>query len=337
MTYIFYDIVAKTTTETTSEMFEESIKNLHTNEVLFFDTKDFQAYHSKNADKVVCLGFKKEDKVIGFCYLGLRSSEEKNLLLIPYSSPFSDFYFSIKADDIDKMLSIRGLKQIANEHNADLKITLPPEIYDDNLAFNMSVLLDENIKLQYSHINNYIDLKAISSMEDFSSDRSHSFRKNLARAAKSNLTLLSNQDGILNRAFKVIKINREQKNYPLAMGYEQILDISNMNDARIDSFVVEDNYSDIAAAIVFRINLKTVQVIYWGALDEYSKLRPMEFLAYSLVEHYKNKGYEFLDIGPSTADYKVNYGLLKFKKNIGCSTNFKPVFYGELGGLVDSE
>ena len=55
------------------------------------------------------------------------------------------------------------------------------------------------------------------------------------------------------------------------------------------------------------------------------------------VEHYKNKGYEFLDIGPSTADYKVNYGLLKFKKNIGCSTNFKPVFYGELGGLVDSE
>ncbi len=331
MIYIFYDILECTKTKVSSEIFEANIKNLHTNEVLFFDTQDFQEYHSKSADEVICLGFIKEDKLIGFCYLGLRTNNDRNLLLMPYSAPFSDFYFATKTDDVDKMLSIRGLKYIANDYDADLKITLPPAIYDDNLPLNMGILLDESISLHYSHVNTYYDLKTISSMEEFVAEKSHSFRKNLARATKSDLTLKVNEEDFLNRAYKVIEQNRKQKNYPLAMGYEQIVDISTMTQAKTDSFVVGDKDNDMAAAIVFRINAKAVQVIYWGALDEYAKLRPMEYLACEIVRYYKDKGFEFVDIGPSTVDEKINYGLLKFKKNIGSITNFKPVFYGKQG------
>jgi len=57
----------------------------------------------------------------------------------------------------------------------------------------------------------------------------------------------------------------------------------------------------------------------------------------NVVKYYKEKGYDYVDIGPSTADEKISHGLLRFKKTIGCRTNFKPVFLWQTRGSYDSD
>lgn len=337
MVYCFYDIATNEQTKCSKTDFDFRVKALKTNEVLFFDSEDFHLYHSKNADEVYFLGFLKESKAIGYCIFGLRDYSGRAMLCMPYSSPFSTFYFNPKIDDLDKARCINSLKSMAKELDADVKLILAPDIYDETLAISMGLVLDEGFKLQYSHVNNYYNLKEITDIDEFVSERAHSFRKNLNKAMRSNLVSRLNDDSSLQNAYQVIKLNRAEKGYPLAMSYQQILDISIMDKSKVDAFVVSNEQTDIAAAIVFEISSNAVQVVYWGALDEYSNLRPMEFLAMNVVKYYKEKGYDYVDIGPSTADEKISHGLLRFKKTIGCHTNFKPVFLWQTRGSYDSD
>ncbi len=337
MVYYFYDIVTNEKIETDKADFDLRFKALKTNEVLFFDSEEFHLYHSKNADEVYYLGFLKESKAIGYCITGLRNVDFKPVFCMPYSSPFSTFYFSAKTDDIDRAKCIKSLKSIANEKNANIRLIFPPDIYDDVLAVNIGIALDEGFSLQYSHVNNYFNLKDIYDIDEFVSQRPHSFRKNLNKAVRSNLTVRFNEKNFLKDAYEIIRKNRSEKNYPLAMSYEQILDISEMDTSKVDVFIVSDEKTDIASAIVFKISSKAVQVIYWGALEEYLGLRPMEFLVINVIKYYKEKGYDYLDIGPSTAGDRISHGLLRFKKTIGCHTNFKPVFLWQSGGENDTD
>ena len=56
---------------------------------------------------------------------------------------------------------------------------------------------------------------------------------------------------------------------------------------------------------------------------EVKKKKPINALAEFLVTYYTNKGFEYLDIGPSTDQGIPNYGLIDFKESIGCRTDSK--------------
>jgi hypothetical protein len=68
-------------------------------------------------------------------------------------------------------------------------------------------------------------------------------------------------------------------------------------------------------------------VIYWGDINGYSELRPMNYLSYKVFEHYHNSDIRIVDIGPSSEQGVPSYGLCNFKESIGCVTTLKPTFY----------
>lgn len=113
----------------------------------------------------------------------------------------------------------------------------------------------------------------------------------------------------------MIKANREAKKYPLRMTYEQVIMTGKL---LTHIFLIEFEGTAIAAAIVFSVAPKIVQVIYWGDIPGHSALKPINFLSFKLFEYFHEHGIDIVDIGPSTENSVPNFGLCKFKEGIGC-------------------
>lgn len=330
ITDIYYDINERLEIQPESDIKIQTEDIIRNHPVYFFDTEEFHAYHQKNAKKVFRLIFMDGSLAAGFCYIGYTKDDK---LKAPYSAPFSDIYTIKKSDSLILEKILTCLKRVSDSMDAEIQLTFVPLVYDREYAVKTGVLLDSGFTLSYAHVSNYLDLEKIESAESFISEQSHSFRKNIKRAMKSNLkfsytfdTEIYDKNSLDIRAYDVIKRNRKEKGFPLAMSFDQIKQVEDMKSSQVDYFLVSKDETDIAAAIVFKVSEQMVQVVYWGSLEQHSKMRPMEFLAASLIDYYKERGFSFIDIGPSTADDKISHGLLAFKKNIGCETTLKMTF-----------
>ena len=93
-----------------------------------------------------------------------------------------------------------------------------------------------------------------------------------------------------------------------------------------DIFIVKKDNVSIAAAFIYYINNEVCSVIYWGDIEGYSQVKPINYLSYQLIQFYGEKGIKYLDIGISTEDGVPNYGLCDFKDSIGCFPSSKYIF-----------
>ncbi len=290
-----------------------------------FNKSTFNSLNANKYDQIHCWLFKD-----GKYRLGLICGEKNSRLVSPFSAPFGGFSFlrndisiGLIDDAIDVLIDRSREKCILS-----ISITLPPLFYEER--FISKVL---NSLYRKNFIINSVDVNYAYDLRDFSDRYVESIwrnaRKNLKTALEEKLKLVLCEDGqSRQRAYEIIKYNREIKRYPLKLSWDEILKTSSI--VPIDFFIVSDNDDhEIAAAIVFHIREKEiVQVVYWGDKPEYSEKRPMNFMAYKVFEFYNKKEYRYVDIGPSSEKSSPNYGLCEFKESIGCfiSPKFSMIF-----------
>ena len=104
------------------------------------------------------------------------------------------------------------------------------------------------------------------------------------------------------------------------MTWESISDMLNIYSDKIHCFGLRHSSELIASAICINVLNDILYVFYWGEIEGYENLSPIAYLCLKLVEYAQEKNYRILDIGTSSLHSKVNYGLYKFKNNIGCRT-----------------
>ena len=187
-----------------------------------------------------------------------------------------------------------------------------------------------NVLFRKGYLNTVTDLNFQFNLRDFNAN----YLQNIAYNARKNYRIgereglcfykVNEPDGI-KQAYNVISENRKQRGFPLRMSFEDV--IRTMEVVKADFFIVTDNANNnAAAAMVFHITEKIVQVVYWGHLPEYASLKPINFLSYNLFQYYKEAGMDYVDIGPSTENSIPNYGLVDFKQSIGCDICSKLTF-----------
>lgn len=256
---------------------------------------------------------------------GIILGERNGLLRSPFSAPFGGFTTNGKQTIKRMEEAVDLLLAYAEKQSMQLAITPQPLIYDETQLSKWVSVLSRKMSVRYIDLNYYVDLSRIDNYEKII-DRSA--KKNLHNALKSSFNLIklcSNEHKEVARAYEVIRHNREEHNYPLRMTLEQVW-LTVKNVIKSDFFVLEHKGRDVAAAQVFHVAEGIAQVVYWGDIREYSALRPMNFLTYSLFLYYHKEGLRILDIGPSTEEGLPNYGLCEFKENIGCSITLKYCF-----------
>ncbi len=259
--------------------------------------------------------------------LGLIAGSRNNALYSPFSAPFGGFSFlssDIRLQAIDEALDL--LENWASEKKMNsINITLPPAVYNDSFISKQI-----NCLFRKEYITNKVDLNYVFHLDDFDENYPnnawYNARKNLKIALKSGLTFekcIAVDEKEL--AYNIIHKNRDARGFPLRMTWQQVADTIKIIPA--DFFIINnDQQFPIAAAIVFHVSQADVQVIYWGDLSEFAKLKTMNFLSFKVFEYYKSVGKRMVDIGPSTENSLPNYGLCEFKESIGCKISQKLTF-----------
>jgi hypothetical protein len=264
--------------------------------------------------------------VSGKIRLGLIAGIRDQFMGSPFSAPFGGFSCSKKNIGLEELLLVAEvLEGYARKLGLrGIRIILPPQFYDALLiakfinALYVSKFEVSNIDLNYHFKLSLLD---------------ENYQGRLWRNARKNLRIALQQEMIFHEcsseadrktAYDIIQANRNAKGYPLKMSYNRVIETGRIIDSHF--FLAEFKNSPVAAAIVFHVAPKIVQVIYWGDLPGHSALKPVNFLAYRLFEHFRSKGLEIVDIGPSTENSHPNFGLCEFKESIGCHISPKLSF-----------
>ena len=254
--------------------------------------------------------------------LGLVVGEKEDRLCVPFSATYGGFSFNNQVSSQHYDDACVALKAFAESYNKPLYFTPAPSIYNiTDHTKTVSALIRAGGEICCLDFNQHFELARFKDYEN------HLDSKNRNMVRKS-LTLglscyhYSNDETALIKAYEIIRTNHLERNYPIRMTLQNILDTIKIIPA--DVFIVNDSEGhNIASAIIFQTTKDIFQVVYWGNIAQYAHLKSMNFMSYKIFEHYYTQGLNILDIGISTERGVPNYGLCEFKENIGCCATIK--------------
>lgn len=256
--------------------------------------------------------------------LGIVLGERAEGLFSPFSAPFGGFVtnHTPSLEHIDE--AVKALKLYGETVGKTITITLPPPIYEPLLTNKTVHSLLRQGRLHHADINYHFDIK---DFDDYENHIKLNAKQKLRTALKAGFAFeYVNSDDIegVQRAYEMIRLNREQHGYPLRMTLDDVLKTIKIVPA--DFFLLSLNGTDVAAAQVYHVNESICQVIYWGDREGFKELRPMNALTYYVFEYYHKQGIRILDIGPASEQGTPSYGLCDFKESIGCTATLKYSF-----------
>ena len=284
-----------------------------------FGSAEFAGLNSDKAETVHYLLFKD-----GKYRLGLIGGLRENTFHSPFSAPFGGFVHlneNIKIAHIDQAIEL--LSGWANESNIKaISVCLPPAIYRESF-----IAKQINSFFRAGFAIGKIDLSYSFKLRNF--DKNYlehiwrNARKNTRIALEQNMDFKKCESEEEKRlAYDIVRKNREAKEFPLRMSWEQVRNTTRLIQADFFLGYTEDN-EPISSAIIFHVSAQIVQVIYWGDIANTTVNKAMNFLAYKVFEYYKTQDTKIIDIGPSTEDSIPNQGLCEFKESIGCDIHPK--------------
>lgn len=245
--------------------------------------------------------------------IGLIAGVKDGVLLSPFSAPFGGFHFRteiIYASEIDNFL-MSLQTYITKAQLKGTTIILPPNIYHP--TFNAKIvnsILRVGFKADIPDITNWVDLHIFNR-----SFIQKNTREYLRQAIRNKLSF-SITDRITEKQmiYDLIRENRMKFSRPIFMTFEDVLATANIWP--VDFIKVCINGDEmVASAIFYRNHPYICYAAYWGDNDIGRPLRAMDFLTFSLWNHYKDLGYTYIDLGISTEAGKPNEGLLRFKES----------------------
>ena len=127
----------------------------------------------------------------------------------------------------------------------------------------------------------------------------------------------------LSDAYQLILENTQRKGYTLSMTWDGIRELREIFGDRIYGFGVFRGTQPAAASITIRVSRDVVYVFYWCDAAGFSGVSPIVLLAETIYDHARAEGARWMDIGTSTNDGAPNYGLIHFKRNLGCEASLK--------------
>lgn len=295
--------------------YDKEVRNL----TCVFNTSDFVELNKSKVDCIRYIIIYKGLSPRFACVFGETEGEWR----CPFSAPFGYIEPIKKGQSISNYeQALTAVERLAYEKGCrKIMITLPPSFYDSNVIDSWCVLmLNNGWKEQYVDISFGLNIEKMA--ENYESFIEYNARKNLKIALKSELNIRECVTEFEKReAYKIIKKNREYKGYPLRMSESQVMETINVVPAKL--FIVNDGEKNIASALVYDVTSDKAQIIYWGDIPEVTEKKAINYLGYELSKIYLERGFSWLDIGPSTEEGVPNYGLCNFKDSIGCQRTAK--------------
>jgi hypothetical protein len=151
-------------------------------------------------------------------------------------------------------------------------------------------------------------------------------RQRINRCRRDGMTVAPVSSDGFRQAYDVIVENRKVRGFPITMSFESIQEMIEAFPGKLAFFGVLKNNAMIAASICLTISPSVFYVFYWGDLPGYERFSPVSLLAEFIYDHERKNGFRMIDFGTSTKDGVPIYGLINFKKEIGCFPSLKSTY-----------
>jgi hypothetical protein len=287
-----------------------------------FNQASFNELNKNKVEIVKYLVFLKKEKI----KYGIIGGINNQTFFSPFSAPYGGWCYSNMPDpeNMDEAYSLIDSWSQSN-NLSKIRIIFPPLFYNlSALSLFFNIASRKAYTIEAVDLNFHFDLSKFN--HNYLNAIEHNGRRNYNIAQQNKLKVEKVTDkNFIQIAYEIIVKNRQQRNYPLKMSFNDILSTSKIIEM---DFFITYNIKNIAiaSAIVFKITDKIAQIVYWGHDAEHTNLRPINFLSYNLFKYYKDSKFDYLDIGPATENGAPNYGLMEFKHSIGCNVSPKLTF-----------
>ena len=292
-------------------------KNNH----LFNEPKYFNL-HSSDQDDLYIQLVRKKDAVVCATVAFFKESTEQ------YVSPLRGTFGGISINHevdlavldefIRKVISILSSKQARA-----ISIELPPASH--NLSA-FSLMYNILARQGFSITSNELNYDMLINSEKFIDRIMYGSRKRIKKCLNNGFIAEQLKPSQYADAFSVIKENRTRKGFPLSMSYHQLQEMFKLFPDKFHVFGVFtslDRTTLAAAAICIVVSQDILYVFYWGDANGMTSYSPVVLLAQEIYQYCQEHKINILDVGTSTINGEPNYGLIRFKKNLGFNESLK--------------
>ena len=153
--------------------------------------------------------------------------------------------------------------------------------------------------------------------------------KRIRKCIRSDFACSKVEHERLGEVYDVIAESRSRLGLKVSMTVRQLQEMLNLFPEKFHLFAVYRDASRlemVAAAVCISLTDKNMYVFYWGDLPEVATHSPIAMLAEKIYEFCQQEKFLLLDAGISTVDGQPNYGLIRFKQNLGFSESLKVSF-----------
>jgi len=203
-----------------------------------------------------------------------------------------------------------------------LKMVLPPEYFFEDHFYKQSVLL-ENLANTNSVVidqNQHIDLK-----ENTGLNFSHSARKKLRQLQELEYEVVESRETyFIAEAWEILQKNRLARGVTLSLTREELISSFSSAGNIYKALILKIRGVPAAAAVTVRIASEIEYVLYWGELPEFRQNSPVIGIAHFLLTK-SDSGIKYLDLGVSSISGVLDFGLHKFKSNLGAHTSNRKI------------
>lgn len=147
--------------------------------------------------------------------------------------------------------------------------------------------------------------------------------KRLRKCNREGLVARQLPQSALPQVYETLAINRASKGNSMSMTLAQLQEMVDTLPENVLLFGCPNGGQLAAAALCLRLSPYVLYVFYWGDRPEYASHSPVVAIADSIYHYGREHGYKILDVGTSTIDRELNFGLLEFKRGLGFSETLK--------------
>jgi hypothetical protein len=280
--------------------------------MIVFNTKEFAELNRHKCSEIHYLDFNGISIVLG---------EKNGELHSPFSAPFGGFSSLQNKPSLELLeKACEKFYEGLREKNKKCHITLPPPIYGEYLiSQSFFCLQNKGFAIEFADLNYSLDLSK-------SLQPHPNFCRHLNVALKENMLFKKcENDSEKEAAYAIIYANRKERGYPPHLSFEELQKTGQV--CNIDCFLLYLNETLVAGAFIYVTAPRIAQLILWGDNREYSKFRPMNLFSMRIAEHYKEHDFDHFDLGPTSKNGIPNYGLSRFKQEMGCDVTLKHTVY----------
>jgi len=290
-----------------------------------FNTTEFFGLHNNGSGMFFHLGLGEPFETVGVVHF---TEIEPGIFRSPARGTFGGYEFN-------RPLRLEVIEQFVDEVESTLReraarrieLSSPPDYFDPSHSAVLS-----NVLQRRGYVPEIPELAYLLRVdtEPLWDKLRASRRQRIHRCQKRGITARRLGADSAKDVYDVIQQNRNAKGFPMTMSFDAIREMIRVFSERLVFFGAFEGDLLIASSICVKVSDAVLYVFYWGDLPRHERFSSVTLLAQCIYEYAQSGGFKLLDCGTATRNGEPIYGLVSFKREIGCFPSAKPTYVKNL-------